>query len=335
MRPHEVAASVEPAQWEMILAAVREHNPALWRDLERAACQDQRIPPRLWQRYGPADRRALVRRALGAPASGPLTLDVLREYLLAEQRPLVIRFLDLAGVPHEEGVLLEGPVPEPETATLDAAIDTLLAEEPRPMALLYLRALSAQDNVEWPRLEARLAAEAQAPQPEPPGGGTPPTSPAAPPAGATAATTAPPARDMATRPGASAPAAEPGPSARADAAPTDTAPPDVTGHAAIAPAPPRAPGPPSAPSNSLAPSPHAAHGAPADGGATSAAGDAGRHPAASGIGEVALAAGSAPGRSAGEPQGGLSPAADAPGSPAATATVAPPPPASSAPPANG
>src|SRR5438067_1554321 len=148
MRPHEVAASVEPAQWETILAAVREHNPHLWRDLERAACQDQRIPPRLWQRYSPADRRALVRRALGAPANGPLALDALREYLLTEQRPLVMRFLDLGGVAHEQGVLAEGPVPEPEAVRLAAAVDTLLAETPRATSLLYLRALSAQDNVE-------------------------------------------------------------------------------------------------------------------------------------------------------------------------------------------
>src|SRR5205085_7223730 len=116
----------------------REHNPHLWHDLERAACQDQRIPPRLWQRYGPADRRALVRRALGAPANAPLALDALREYLLGEQRPLIERFLDLAGVAHQEGVLADGPVPEPEAAQLDAAIDTLLAESPRATALLYL-----------------------------------------------------------------------------------------------------------------------------------------------------------------------------------------------------
>ncbi len=282
MRPHEVAASVEPAQWEAILAAVREHNPDLWRDLERAACQDQRIPPRLWQRYGAADRRALVRRALGAPASGPLALDVLREYLLAEQRPLVMRFLDLAGVPHEEGVLLEGPVPEPAAAQLDAAIDTLLAETPRATALLYLRALSAQDNVEWPRLEARLAAESRAPAP----------AGAELPARSTATASAPPATPPATPRAAPTPAERPRPPAaepeqrpRAQA-PTDQAPggpaaPDVTGHAAIAP-PPR----PTEPRAALTPSERAPQGPPVaarapegkargasgdDGGATSAA----------------------------------------------------------------
>ena len=234
MRPHEVAASVEPTQWETILAAVREHHPEMWHDLERTACQDQRIPPRLWQRYSPGDRRALVRRALGAPASGPLALDVLREYLLHDQRALVIRFLDLAGVGHEEGVLLEGPVPEPEVATLDAAVDTLLAEEPRAMALLYLRALAAQDNVEWPRLEARLAAEAQAPPPPdaPPPGGTRPASGVA-----TSPADASPAATSGAGPTPPAPAADTDPRTRAatDASPADAAPPDVTGHAALAP----------------------------------------------------------------------------------------------------
>jgi hypothetical protein len=261
MRPHEVAASVEPAQWETILAAVRERNPHMWHELEHAACQDQRIPPRLWQRRSPADRRALVRRTLGAPASGALALDVLREYLLEEQRPLVIRFLDLAGVAHEEGVLLEGPVPEPDAATLDAAVDTLLAEEPRATALLYLRALAAQDNVEWPRLDERLVAEAQAPTPpSPPGRAPPPPNPGGsqpaqrraqdsasqPDAGGSAASggSGSPAGDE--RGAAAAPPTSPADSAQGagvqapDAGPGGAAP-DVTGHAAIAlPAEPRA-----------------------------------------------------------------------------------------------
>ncbi|HEY7062135.1 MAG TPA: hypothetical protein VII06_11695 [Chloroflexota bacterium] len=235
MRPHEVAASVEPTQWETILAAVREHNAHLWHDLERAACQDQRIPPRLWQRYSAADRRALVRRALVAPASGPLALDALREYLMAEQLPVITRFLDLASVAHEEGVLAEGPVPEPEAAQLDSAVDTLLAEVPRATALLYLRALSAQENVDWPRLEERLAAEARAPAP----------ADASPPLAAATATPAPPSAPPAAGAAGAPPrppraaASEPGPAAQAtpEAAPADAPPPDVTGHAVLAPPP--------------------------------------------------------------------------------------------------
>ena len=158
MRPQEVVASVEPARWEAILAAVREHNPGLWRDLERAAMEDQRIPPRLLQRYGAEERRARLRRALTAPANTAVAIDALRDYLLTAHRPMLGRFLDLAGVAHTEGVLPEGPLEPPEPARLDAAVDALLAEYPRADALLYLRTLTSQEgDGPWARLGERLA----------------------------------------------------------------------------------------------------------------------------------------------------------------------------------
>src|SRR5918992_3875173 len=102
MRPQDVVNSVEPERWDAILTAVREHSADLWRDLEKAAMADQRVPPKLWQRYTVEQRRATIRRALRAPGSARLALDAVREYLLAAQRPMLVRFLDELGVEHEE-----------------------------------------------------------------------------------------------------------------------------------------------------------------------------------------------------------------------------------------
>jgi hypothetical protein len=165
MRPHEIVASVEAARWEIILTTVREQSTDLWRSLERATIEDQRIPRRLWQRYPPAERQTRMRRALLAPANMPLAIEVLREYLMAAHRPLIIRFLDLLELPHTEGVLPDGQLPTPEPARLEAAIDTLLAEFPRAEVLLYLRLLALQEATAWPGLAERLAAEAARPAP--------------------------------------------------------------------------------------------------------------------------------------------------------------------------
>ena len=118
---------------------------------------DQRVPPKLWQRYSTDQRRTAMRRALRAPGSARLALDAVREYLLVEQRPMLIRFLDELGIPHENGALDETPLDEPEPARLDAAIDTLVAEFPRVDVLLYLRTFAAHESAPWPRLAERLA----------------------------------------------------------------------------------------------------------------------------------------------------------------------------------
>src|SRR5438445_10140192 len=82
MRPQDVLASVEPERWDEILTTVRESCPDLWRDLEKTAMADQRVPVKLWQRYSPDQRRTTMRRTLRAPASARIALDAVREYLL-------------------------------------------------------------------------------------------------------------------------------------------------------------------------------------------------------------------------------------------------------------
>ncbi|HZR97305.1 MAG TPA: hypothetical protein VFE37_01285, partial [Chloroflexota bacterium] len=212
MRPQDVVATVEPERWDAILTAVREHAPELWRDLERGTMADQRVPPKLWQRYSTDQRRTAMRRTLRAPGSARLALDAVREYLLVEQRPLLVRFLDELGIPHENGALGEDPLEEPEPARLDAAIDALVAEFPRADVLLYLRTFSAHESAPWPHLAERLAALEQEPE------GSPPTTPTNPRGGGGGGAPAPAApRASASQPAAPALPAEPPP--RPDSAP--------------------------------------------------------------------------------------------------------------------
>jgi len=208
MRPQDVVATVEPERWETILTALRENAPELWRDLERGAMADQRVPPKLWQRYSVEQRRTAIRRALRAPASTRLALDAVREYLLVAQRPMLIRFLDALGIPHEEGALGEEPLDEPEPARLDAAVDALLAEFPRPDVLLYLRTFAAHESAPWPRLAERLAALEEEPDGGPPSGPGGPSGGAPRPTESTAPAPAPPAASSPSAPPAAVPPAE-------------------------------------------------------------------------------------------------------------------------------
>ncbi|SRR5579884_133467 len=174
MRPRELVASIAPEHWEPVLALIRARQPALWRELERAAQDDQRIPARLWQRYRAEERQQRVRRALSAPANALLALRVLREYFRLAQRPLVTRFLDLLALPHTEGEpTAEAPRALPPER-LAAAVATLLAEFPRAEALLYLYTLALDEDPRWTGLVAHLPAW------EAPLGSAPPAPGAAP-----------------------------------------------------------------------------------------------------------------------------------------------------------
>jgi hypothetical protein len=182
VRPRDLVASIAPERWEVVLALVRARQPALWRDLERAAQDDQRIPLRLWQRYRAEERQQRVRRALGAPANAPLALRALHAYFQLAHPALVTRFLDLLALPHTAGVLAaEAPRTLPPER-LASAVAALLAEFPRAEALLYLYALALDEDPRWAGLAAYLppweaALGSAPPAPEAAPGDAPPPNP--------------------------------------------------------------------------------------------------------------------------------------------------------------
>lgn len=220
MRAQELVASIDAQRWTHILAVVREHDRALWDNLQSAARSDQRIPPKLWQRYAVGDREARIRQALRAPDYAPLGPLAAWAYLRHARAPLLEALragLDLPDV----AALTEGPpLPAPSDEALDALLRGLVAAFPFQDVLLCLQVLVALERAPWPLLEARLAewahtppaaARPAAPLPEPDPAARPAPAPADPPPPAPRATPRPAPRP---RPPQARPTPPPAPSAR-------------------------------------------------------------------------------------------------------------------------
>jgi hypothetical protein len=77
---------------------------------------------------------------------------VLVLYHLADQRPLMCRFLDALGIEHENGVIKEDSV-KPDPAKLAPAVAELSREFPADDVRLYLTTLLCQDRETWGALE--------------------------------------------------------------------------------------------------------------------------------------------------------------------------------------
>ena len=107
-------------------------------------------------------------------ASLPLIPDavagrILIAYHLANRRPMMSRFLDALGVPHDEGVIKEDG-PAPDASKLAPAAAEIGREFPLDEVRLYLNTLVCQDPETWGGLTAivgglGLADREAAPQP--------------------------------------------------------------------------------------------------------------------------------------------------------------------------
>lgn len=130
---------------------------ALWEDenLERAGRLAALMPwlvsrgmrPEFLDRL-PRARRAALLATGGLPEE--TASQALMSFHLCERRPLLGRFLDELGIPHENGLIKEGQNPEPPSADAIAkAVEILRAEFEADDVELYLRTLVVTDADTW------------------------------------------------------------------------------------------------------------------------------------------------------------------------------------------
>jgi hypothetical protein len=141
-----------------------------------SACEDEEVPERIaggvltyqnlplrrFAKLPEETRKSYVRRTLRDRRGSELSIYVLSAALVRRQKALVEAFLEATGLPHDgASVTVEGGIPEPPAATVNAAVDLLLARFPARDAAIYLHAFAGQPDVGWPALEARLSSDAR------------------------------------------------------------------------------------------------------------------------------------------------------------------------------
>lgn len=159
MRSYQVFASMSPEQATSVLRALSEGAPAAFRQAVDAAALATKTRP-LYLRRQPFERRAqAVRRAMARVSANAVADELLAVYFLECRKPLLVEWLDLLGLAHDEGTLEDDtPAPPPE-ADLRAAVEKFRGAGEESDRELLLRAFAAQSAIEWPLLDALLGFE--------------------------------------------------------------------------------------------------------------------------------------------------------------------------------
>ena len=94
-----------------------------------------------------------TRQLVALPAvSEAVAARLLVAYHLAHQKPMMARFLDELGIPHEEGLIADENMTAPPPERLASAARALAAAFPAEDVSLYLSTLRWQDPETWGRL---------------------------------------------------------------------------------------------------------------------------------------------------------------------------------------
>lgn len=159
MRSFQVFAGMKPERAARMLQKLSKAVPVVFREALDAAALASKSRPAFLRRQ-PFERRAeAVRRALTRVASNTLADEMLAVYFLECRKELLVEWLDVAGLAHEDGTLEEQEPGQPEEGALREAFQKFQSgddDEDRP---LLLRAFAAQQAIDWPLLDSLLGAE--------------------------------------------------------------------------------------------------------------------------------------------------------------------------------
>jgi len=160
MRSFQVFAAMSPEEAERMMKVLSKEAPAMFRQAVDAAAVSIKARPVYLRRQPFEKRAAAVRRSLARIMANPVADELLAIYFLECRKELLLEWLDLVGLVHEDGSLEDESPAQPAATDLTAAVEKYRAVDDDPDRALLLRAFGAQDAVEWPTLDALLGFEA-------------------------------------------------------------------------------------------------------------------------------------------------------------------------------
>jgi hypothetical protein len=155
---HELFGFMSPALAARILEHAHETNKELYRTALCAVAEARKLRPAYFERTPRAARHAEMITVLTRPRLELVAANLVRDWLMKKQTPMLVDFLEALKVPHTQGAVDDLPAAI-DDGILKAAVDALLAKYPPEEVTLYLNAFYSLNDVRWPNLEALLTAD--------------------------------------------------------------------------------------------------------------------------------------------------------------------------------
>ena len=154
MRSYQVFAQMTPERAAQVMAVLVEKSPAVYTQAVAATSAAMNARPKFLMRQAADKRATMVRRTLARVRANDLAEEILAAYFLEGRKELLIEWLDLVGLEHDEGILENENPPPPPGPQLEEAIKSFLAGDGTEDRDLLLRAFAAQSAIDWPDLAA-------------------------------------------------------------------------------------------------------------------------------------------------------------------------------------
>jgi hypothetical protein len=160
MRSFQVFAAMTPEEAERMLRVLSKESPAMFRQMVDAAAVSIKARPVFLRNQTFELRAKTIRRALARVSANLVADELLAIYFLECRKALLLEWLDLIGLAHEDGTLKDEEPAEPPASDLAQAVEKYRGAGDDPDRELLLKAFAAQSAIDWPALDALLGFKA-------------------------------------------------------------------------------------------------------------------------------------------------------------------------------
>jgi FixJ family two-component response regulator len=152
---HELFGFMSPALAARIIEFAHDDNKELYRTALSAVAESKKLRPTFFERTPRAARHKEMAVLLSRPRLELISANLLREWLMKQQKAMLAAFLDALGIAHKDGAVDDLPA-SVEDAKLTAAVESLLAKFPAEEIAVYLNSFYTMNEIRWPNLESML-----------------------------------------------------------------------------------------------------------------------------------------------------------------------------------
>jgi hypothetical protein len=152
---HELIGFMSPALASEILSYAFEQDKPMYRAALNSVAEVRKVRPIFLERQPRQQRHATMIAALAKPNLEIVSGNLVRNWLVKKQNPMLVQFLNALDIPHKEGVVDDLPK-SMDDAKLRAAVDGLLAKFPPEPVAVYLLAFNDMNEANWPNLKSLL-----------------------------------------------------------------------------------------------------------------------------------------------------------------------------------
>jgi hypothetical protein len=152
MTASELFSRLDAGTSDSVFGFLYETDRNAYRGAMQILTTRRNLRPVFLEKKPKPERHQWMADSLARKRNEDLALEILQNWILRGNGPMVLQFLKDLGIEHDgEGVIEKTPV-EPSPELVEAAVNNLLTSFPAATVIVYLQLFASMDDDGWPHL---------------------------------------------------------------------------------------------------------------------------------------------------------------------------------------